>query len=173
MAPDAATSAGRVLVGKIVGVFGVDGWVKVHSYTEPRENLFRYKPWIVRTAIGEDTLETPQGRVHGPGLVAKLPGIDDRDRAAAMMGAEIYVERAALPRAKPGEYYWSDLEGLEVRLEDGTSLGTVSHLFSTGANDVLVVRGQRERLLPYVPGDVVKRIDLEGRVMVVDWDPEF
>ena len=89
------------------------------------------------------------------------------------MGAEIYVERAALPRAKPGEYYWSDLEGLEVRLEDGTSLGTVSHLFSTGANDVLVVRGQRERLLPYVPGEVVKRIDLEGRVMVVDWDPEF
>ena len=173
MTPQPATDPGRVLLGKIVGVFGVEGWVKVHSYTEPRENLLRYKPWIVRGASGESVVEKPQGRVQGPGLVAKLPGVEDRDRAAGMIGAEILVDRAQLPKAKPGEYYWSDLEGLEVKLEDGTSLGTVSHLFSTGANDVIVVRGERERLLPYIPGDVVKVVDLEGRVIVVDWDPEF
>ena len=164
---------GRVLLGKIVGVFGVEGWVKVHSYTEPRENLFRYKPWIVCSASGDRTVDKPTGRIQGHGIVAQLPQVADRDAAAALIGAEILVDRATLPEAKQGEYYWSDLEGLEVKLEDGTSLGTVSHLFSTGANDVLVVRGLRERLLPYLPGDVVKKVDLERRVIEVDWDPEF
>jgi 16S rRNA processing protein RimM len=172
MTPNDANDRSRVLLGKIVGVFGVEGWVKVHSYTEPRENLFRYKPWILVTAAGESTLDTPKGRAQGQGLVAKLPGIDDRDAAAALVGTDIFVDRARLPKAKEGEYYWSDLEGLEVRLEDGTVLGSVSHLFSTGANDVVVVRGDRERLLPYT-GDVIRRVDLEARVLVVDWDPEF
>ncbi|HVF33964.1 MAG TPA: ribosome maturation factor RimM [Candidatus Saccharimonadia bacterium] len=168
-----AGEPGRVLLGKVVGVFGVEGWVKVHSYTEPRENLFRYKPWIVRSASGDRTVEKPTGRVQGQGIVAQLPEVADRDAAAALIGAEILVDRSTLPQPKQGEYYWSDLEGLEVKLEDGTLLGTVSHLFSTGANDVLVVRGTRERLLPYLPGDVVKKIDLERRVIEVDWDPEF
>ena len=172
MAPDAASDRSRVLLGEIVGVFGVEGWVKVHSYTEPRENLFRYRPWILVSAGGESTLDKPQGRAQGKGLVAKLPGIDDRDAAAALVGAEILVDRARLPKAKEGEFYWSDLEGIEVRLEDGTVLGKVSHLFSTGANDVVVVRGDRERLLPYT-ADVIKRVDLEAGVLVVDWDPEF
>ena len=172
MAPDAASDRSRVLLGKIVGVFGVEGWVKVHSYTEPRDNLFRYRPWILVSAGGESTLDQPKGRAQGQGLVAKLPGIDDRDAAAALVGAEILVDRARLPKAKEGEFYWSDLEGIEVRLEDGTVLGKVSHLFSTGANDVVVVRGDRERLLPYT-ADVIKRVDLEAGVLVVDWDPEF
>lgn len=172
MAPDAAKDRSRVLLGKIVGVFGVEGWVKVHSYTEPRDNLFRYRPWILVSAGGERTLDKPKGRAQGQGLVAKLPGIDDRDAAAALVGAEILVDRAQLPKAKEGEFYWSDLEGIEVRLEDGTVLGKVSHLFATGANDVVVVRGDRERLLPYT-GDVIRRVDLEAGVLVVDWDPEF
>lgn len=172
MAPDAANERSRVLLGKIVGVFGVEGWVKVHSYTEPRDNLFRYRPWILVSAGGESTLDKPKGRAHGQGLVAKLPGIDDRDAAAALVGAEILVDRDRLPKAKAGEVYWSDLEGIEVRLEDGTVLGKVSHLFATGANDVVVVRGDRERLLPYT-GDVIRRVDLEAGVLVVDWDPDF
>lgn len=164
---------GQVLLGKIVGVFGVEGWVKVHSYTEPRENLFRYRPWILRDGAGERTVDRPKGRAQGPGLVASIPGVEDRDAAAALIGTEILVERTSLPAAKEGEFYWSDLEGLEVVLEDGRTLGRVSHLFSTGANDVLVVKGERERLLPYVRGDVVKSIDLDAARMVVDWDPDF
>ncbi len=173
MTPAASAPPGRVLLGKIVGVFGVEGWVKVHSYTEPRENLFRYRPWIVTVGSDERAVERPKGRVQGQGLVAKLEGVDNRDAAQALIGAEIHLERARLPKAKQGEYYWSDLEGLEVRLESGRTLGVVSHLFSTGANDVLVVKGERERLLPYVPGDVIKSIDLDARVIVVDWDPDF
>ena len=172
MAP-ATRETGQVLLGKIVGVFGVEGWVKVHSYTEPRENLFRYRPWILRDGAGERTVEQARGRAQGQGLVAAIPGIEDRDAAAALIGTEIFVERTSLPPAKEGEYYWSDLEGLEVVLEDGRTLGRVSHLFSTGANDVLVVKGERERLLPYVTGDVVKSVELESGRIVVDWDPDF
>jgi 16S rRNA processing protein RimM len=106
-------------------------------------------------------------------LVAAIPDCVDRDRAAALVGAEIWVERGRLPRAKPGEFYWCDLEGLEVVNEAGIVLGTVSHLFATGANDVLVVKGERERLIPYVPGEVVKQVDLEAQRMRVDWDAEF
>lgn len=172
-ASDRSHEPAQVLLGKIVGVFGVEGWVKLHSYTEPRENLFRYKPWVVRTSAGDRTVEQPMGRVQGQGIVAQLPQVEDRDAAAALIGAEIFVDRATLPQPKQGEHYWADLEGLEVRLEDGTSFGTVSHLFATGANDVLVVRGTRERLLPYLPGDVIKRVDLERRLIEVDWDPDF
>jgi 16S rRNA processing protein RimM len=162
-----------VLLGRIVGVFGVEGWVKVHSYTEPRENILRYRPWRLRQGDAERVIEKPQGRVHGKGLVAKLTGIDDRDAAAALSGSEVWIARDALPKPRRGEYYWADLEGLEVITGDGTALGRVSHLFATGANDVLVVRGERERLIPFLPGAVVTDVDLDAGLIRVDWDPEF
>lgn len=162
-----------VLVGRIVGVFGVAGAVKLHSYTEPRENIFRYRPWLVR--LGETTREiaTPKGKAQGKGIVATLPGVDDRDAAAALMGADVYVRRDALPKAAPGELYWSDLEGLRVRTVEGRELGTVSHLFATGANDVIVVKGERERLIPFIRDSVVREVDLAAGTMLVDWDPDF
>jgi 16S rRNA processing protein RimM len=162
----------RVLLGRVVGVFGVAGWVKVESFTEPRDNILRYRPWTVVHGGNETQVEKPQGRTQGKGLVAKLPQADDRDQAAALLGAELFVDRAQLPEPSEGEIYWADLEGLEVVLEDGTLLGTVSHLFPTGANDVIVVRGAKERLIPYVEG-VVKSVDLEARRVTVDWDPDF
>jgi 16S rRNA processing protein RimM len=163
----------RLLVmGRIVGVFGVEGWVKIESFSEPRSNIVRYRPWQVNLAGVELRVDKPQLRPHGKGLVAKLDGIDDRDAAAALIGAEIRVPRERLPKVKPGEFYWADLEGLAVKTVDGIDLGTVSHLFATGANDVLVVRGDRERLLPYIP-DVVRRVDPSMGLIEVDWDPEF
>lgn len=159
-------------MGRIVGVFGVEGWVKIESFSEPRSNLGRYRPWHVVLAGAERRVERPQLRPHGKGLVAKLEGIDDRDAAAALVGAEIRVPRERLPKAKAGEYYWADLEGLAVRTVEGVDLGTVSHLVATGANDVLVVRGDRERLVPYIP-DVVRRVDADAGLIEVDWDPEF
>jgi len=165
--------ADRLLaMGRIVGVFGVEGWVKVESFSEPRTNLGRYRPWQVALPGGELRVARPQLRPHGKGLVAKLDGVNDRDAAAALVGAEIRVPRERLPKAKAGEFYWADLEGLTVRTVDGVDLGSVSHLISTGANDVLVVRGDRERLLPYIP-DVVRRVDAGAGLIEVDWDPEF
>ena len=155
-------------------MFGVEGWVKLHSFTEPRDNIFRYRPWTLRAASGvESTVERPQGRAQGKGIVARLPEVGDRDAAAALVGAEVWVPRELLPKAPEGEYYWADLEGLEVFTVEGVSLGQVTHLFATGANDVLVVKGERERLIPFVPGQQVVRVDLDGRRIEVDWDPAF
>jgi 16S rRNA processing protein RimM len=163
-----------VLLGRIVGVHGVRGELKLESYTEPRMQIFRYQPWLLRSASGEKTIEACHGRAQGKGLVAELPGVADRDAAAALTGAEIWVMRSALPAAKPGEYYWSDLEGLEVVTVEGVSLGKVSHLVATGANDVLVVKdAKRERLIPFLVGQFVTKVDLDAASITVDWDPEF
>ncbi len=164
-----------VLLGKVVGVHGVRGELKLESYTEPRTQIFRYKPWRMRSASGEWVIEEGgRGRAQGKGIVSELAGVTDRDAAAALVGTEIWVARSALPNVKPGEYYWTDLEGLEVVTVEGGSLGTVSHLIATGANDVLVVKdAERERLIPFLIGQFVTAVDLEGGRITVDWDPAF
>lgn len=170
------TAAGRrVLVGRIVGLYGVQGWVKLESWTEPRTQIFKYQPWLLSVAPGQEReIEGVNGRPQGKGLIAKLPEVDDRDGAAALVGQDIYVARELLPPAGKDEYYWVDLEGLEVVTIAGVALGRVSHLFATGANDVMVVRdGERERLVPFVQGEYVRSVDLSSGRMVVDWDPDF
>lgn len=163
-----------VLLGKVVGVHGIRGELKLESYTEPRTQIFRYQPWRLRSASGETTIAGSRGRAQGKGIVATLPGVDDRDAAAALIGSEIWVARSALPKSAPGEYYWTDLEGLEVVTLEGRALGAVSHLIATGANDVLVVKdAERERLIPFILGRFVTQVDLEGGRVTVDWDPEF
>jgi len=163
-----------LLLGKIVGLSGVQGAVKLESYTEPRLRLFAYQPWHLKLAGVEREVSGARGREQGKGIVATLPDVGDRDAAAALVGAEIWIARSALPKPKRGEYYWADLEGLSVVTAQGVSLGRVSHLFSTGANDVLVVRdGTKERLIPFVPKQFVHEIDIDGGSIVVDWDPEF
>jgi 16S rRNA processing protein RimM len=169
------TGERRVLLGKIVGVFGVRGLVKLQSHTEPREALFDYLPWTLRSPRGVETeIEELQGRPQGRGLVASLPGVDTREAAEALVGSEIWVERSALPRPKRGEYYWIDLEGCAVHTVEGIALGAVSHLFNTGANDVMSVKdGAKERLVPFIHDEVIKSVDLDARRIVVDWDPDF
>jgi 16S rRNA processing protein RimM len=163
-----------VLLGRIVGVHGVRGELKLESYTDPRMRIFRYQPWQLGTGSGVVQVAGCQGRAQGKGIVATLPGIDDRDAAAALVGSDIRVPRAALPPAAPGEYYWANLEGLEVVTMQGVPLGRVSHLVATGANDVLVIRdGVRERLVPFLPGQFVTEVDIQGGRVVVDWDPDF
>lgn len=164
----------RILVGRIVGVHGVQGAVKIESWTAPRLQIFKYQPWILKSAAGETEVRGCRGREQGKGVVAELPGSGDRDSAAALIGTEIWVLRSALPKPAPGEYYWTDLEGLDVVTIDQVPLGRVSHLFSTGANDVLVAKdGDRERLIPFVADRFVREVDFDARRIVVDWDPEF
>ena len=162
----------QIVMGEIAGVYGVRGWVRVRSYTDPVENLLSYRPWALGAGQQSRPVSVLEGRVHGPGLVARIEGIDDRDAAAALIGQQVLVERQSLPKA-PGEIYWADLEGMQVRTRDGVDLGQVDHLLATGANDVLVVQGKRERLIPFVRPEVVLDIDFEGRRLTVDWDPEF
>lgn len=163
-----------ILVGRIVGLHGVAGEVKLESYTEPRTQIFRYQPWLLISKAGEREISGCRGREQGKGIVASLPDVADRDRAADLVGCEIKVRRSVLPLPKPGEYYWTDLEGLAVVNVEGAALGRISHLLATGANDVMVVRdGERERLLPFVLDEYVKTVDFDAGLVTVDWDPEF
>ena len=164
----------RVLLGKIAGVFGVQGWVKVLSHTEPREAIFSYLPWTLRLRGVERVVERVDGKPQGKGLIVRIPGIETRDDAEAAVGTEIWVLRAVMPKPKPSEYYWVDLEGQRVVTVEGAELGRVSNVFGTGANDVLSVRDDtKERLIPFLMDSVIKRIDLDAGVIEVDWDPDF
>lgn len=163
----------RIVLGKIAGLYGVKGWVRLLSWTEPRARILDYRPWLLGRDGEWQERKIAEGRVHGKSVIARLDGVSDRDQAQALLGAEIAVWRSQLPPTGPGEYYWADLMDLEVRLADGRSLGRVAGLMATGANDVLVVRGERERLIPFVRGAVIKDVDLEAGLVHADWDPDF
>jgi 16S rRNA processing protein RimM len=167
-----STPDGLVLFGRISGLFGVQGWVKVFSYTRPREAILSYSPWLVK--IGGDWREVgvDNGRAQAKGVVVKLAGYDDRDQASGLIGAEIALKLTQLPPLKPGEYYWAQLVGLEVVNLAGKKFGKVSHLFDTGANDVMVVRNGNERWLP-ATGKVIRAVDFESGLIRVDWDADF
>ncbi|MDM8568502.1 ribosome maturation factor RimM [Thiotrichales bacterium HSG1] len=158
-----------ITVGNINGLYGVKGWLKVFSYTDPIDNIFDYSPWQIqgRELILQD------GCVHKKGIVAKFDLIDDRDAASKLLGLDIKIKREQLPLVQEDEYYWADLEGLAVINHEGINLGQVDHLLETGANDVLVVTGGRERMIPFVPQHVVTKVDLAENVLLVNWSAEF
>lgn len=160
-------------VGKVSGVFGVKGWVKVFSFTEDRENILEYSPWMLKKGDETKSLKVLDGQLQGKAVVARLDGINDRDQAASLMGWDIYISSAQLPAARKGEYYWSDLIGLAVETQSGVQLGTIDGLLETGANDVVIIKGERERVIPFLQGQTIINIDLAAGKMVVDWDPDF
>ena len=166
-----------ITVGRIGAPYGVKGWVKIQSHTEIPSNILDYDPWYLRPekAVDADWREArlDGAREHGKGIVAKFAGCDDRDAAVLMRGQEIAVRREQLPAAEEGEYYWVDLVGLRVETLDGSELGRVDHLMATGANDVLVVEGERQRLIPFVTGHIVKDVDLDAGVIRVDWQADY
>ena len=163
----------RIALGRITGSFGVRGWVKVKSYTEPPEQILEFPVWRADLPGGGHwNLMHLEGRRHGKGLVARLSGIEDRDQAKALAGQELWIERRELPALKDGEHYQADLVGLEVVNLEGRVLGRVDHFLETGANAVMVVIGEREHWLPMVPRHV-QRVDLARGRITVDWDPDF
>lgn len=165
-----------VCIGRIAGVWGVEGWVRIHSYTRHRADVFSYRQWMLGDAGSAAPLrryELESGQEQGRTLVAKLRGLEDREAAVGEVGALVHVSPEQLPPLVEGEYFWYQLEGLSVRTPDGAPLGKVDHLFETGANDVMVVvAGERERLIPYVD-EVVREVDLETGIIHVEWDPDF
>jgi 16S rRNA processing protein RimM len=161
----------RLIVGHIAGVYGVRGWVKVFSETDPIENICGYGPWHIGDTGGPRRVL--ESRRHGKGLIVRIEGCDDRDQAAALVGMDIAVDRTRLPPPGSDEFYWADLEGLAVETVKGTPLGMVERLFNTPGNDVMVVAGDRQRLIPFLWGDVVEDVDLERGLIRVDWDPDF
>jgi 16S rRNA processing protein RimM len=162
----------HIAIGKISGVFGLQGWVKVRSYTDPREGILQYSPWLLGREDGWVAVALAGGRPHGRGIIARLAGCQGPDDARRLVGCEVAVTRAQLPEPAEDDYYWADLVGLDVRTTAGQRLGRVERLLETGANDVLVVKGERERLIPFVVTSVVVEVDLDQRLIVVDWDAD-
>jgi len=160
----------RVILGRISGLYGVKGWVRVFSYTDPREAVLDYGQWLVGRKARWDSVTVAEGKRHGKSVIARLEGIDDRDEAAQLMGLDIAVMRDDMPPPDDGQYYWHDLEGLRVVHRDGTELGRVAYMLETGANDVLVTDGDEERLIPFVAGEVILDVDLGEGVITVDWE---
>jgi 16S rRNA processing protein RimM len=162
-----------VVMGRIAGPFGIKGWVKVQPFTGAVDGLLGYPVWWL---LGRDGVWSERrlcdGTAHGRVLVARLSGCEDRDAAAGLKGAEIAVPRAELPRSAQGEYYWADLIGLEVANREGVRLGRVLRLIETGANQVLVLGGDRERLIPFIE-PVVVAVDLASGRLTVDWEADF
>ena len=160
-----------IMLGYISAVHGVRGWVKVHSYTEPRHSVLKYTPWLLDN--GSSTVKVLATKNLPKTVVAKLDGIDSIEQARSMIGKTVSVVRAQLEVLPENEYYWTDLIGLRVINLEGTELGKVKSLMATGANDVLVVDGDQERLVPFVMEQYIKTVDIPGGKIVVNWDPDF
>jgi 16S rRNA processing protein RimM len=159
-----------VRLGRIDGLFGVQGWVKIYSYTDPREAVLNYDGWLLEREESWQRVELAEGKRHGKSVIARLAGIDDSDAAAGFVGSDIFVDRGDLPEPEDGRYYWADLEGMTVLHKDGRELGKVAYVMATGANDVLVTEGTQERLIPFVAEKVVLDVDIANSVITVDWD---
>ncbi|MDO5090661.1 MAG: ribosome maturation factor RimM [Cardiobacteriaceae bacterium] len=165
-----------VILGRIVGVYGVRGMVKIHSECRPREAIFRYRHFLATPARGGEPLSLTlrNGRLQGQGLVAAFAEIGDRDQAQALRDYRLAVRREDLPALAEGEYYWADLIGLQVVNTAGAVLGDVHELFETGANDVMVVKnGKAEILIPFVVGHYILEVDLAARRIVADWETDW
>jgi len=160
-----------VPLGYVSGVHGVKGWVKIHSFTNPREAILDYQPWLL--GDGRKPVRIQQGRQQGKTVVALLPGIEDREQARELVGSEIALLRELLPEPEGLSWYWTDLVGLTVVNKDDVELGRIVKMMETGAHDVMVVSGDRERLIPFVLERYVLSVDLEASRLLVDWDPDY
>lgn len=174
-------AAGLVVIGEISAVFGVKGWLKVHSYTEPFDNILAYDNWLLEKNGQTRQVVIDEARRHSNGIVVHIKDVDDRDIAKAYCKSQIKIPLSAMPELSKDDYYWHQLEGLQVYLQDeagqaGLLIGSVDHLIETGANDVLVVKPElegksdsEEILIPYLLDKVVKSVDIDNGTMLVDW----
>jgi len=170
-------------VGHIGSAYGLKGWVKIISYTQPKSNIIEYSPWYLKAGGSNKSeqyqlVKVEQIRNHGNGIVALLPNCYDRTEAEKLKNTEIAILAQQLPEQAENEYYWHDLIGLSVKTTTEVEFGKITDLIETGANDVLVVEAvladkTKTRLIPFLRPDVVTKIDLEAKLVVVDWDPDF
>lgn len=171
-----ATSEEFIPVGKISGAFGVKGWVKVYSFTEPRANILQYSPLFLSRQGEWVEIKLSGGHVQGKGVVMGISNVTDRDQVQPLIGAELAIRKDQLEPAADDEFYWADLIGLRVENLEGDALGQVDHLLETGANDVLVVKADdqdKDRLIPFVLDEVVKQVNLDQRLIQVDWGKDY
>ncbi len=170
-----------IVMGKIGSTYGTRGWIRVFSSTEIPESIFNYQPWLIQTKSGQRQLiNTEHWKPHSKYLIAKIKGVDDKNAAHFLTHCEIIIDSDKLPLLEEDNYYWKDLLGSQVVTIIGYKLGEVIDIMETGSNDVIVVRsnlkdafGIKERLIPFILGQVITGIDLTARAITVNWDPSF
>ncbi|EGL56073.1 MAG: ribosome maturation factor RimM [Pseudomonadota bacterium] len=171
-----STSEEFIPVGKISGAFGVKGWVKVYSFTEPRTNILQYSPLFLSRRGDWIEIKVSGGRLQGKGVVMGIENVTDRDQVQPLVGADLAIKKSQLEPVDEDEFYWNDLEGLTVINLQNQVLGKVDHLLETGANDVLVVKAdgkKAEILIPFVVDEIVKLVDLDEEIIQVDWSEDY
>ncbi|PKI12647.1 ribosome maturation factor RimM [Colwellia sp. 12G3] len=175
-----STEEKQIILGKVGAVYGIKGWLKIHSFTDETEAILDYFPWSLKLGNNTQTVEITDWRKHNKVLIVKVAGIDDRDEAQALVGSEILTNETALPELSQDDFYWRDLIGMSVVTNKGYDLGVVTDMMETGANDVLVVKAnlkdgfsKKERLIPYLFEQVIESVSIENKQICVDWDPGF
>ncbi|ATF09259.1 ribosome maturation factor RimM [Candidatus Enterovibrio altilux] len=170
----------KVIVGKLGASHGIHGWLKIFSYTENAGSIFDYKPWFIKVRKEWQNFQVESWKCHGKNWVSKLVGVDVREDAQTITNAEIAINADTLPSLSDEEFYWRELFGMNVFTSQGYNLGKVTNILATGSNDVLVIIanvedtfGKKERLIPFLDGQVVKMIERSTQRIEVDWDPRF
>ena len=173
--PEAIVAVSRtnpVLVGRINGLYGVQGWIRVFDYCREKGDILAYDTWLLGQGGDWNEVRLLNGRVQAKTVVAQLAGYVDREAARRLVGMDIAIREDQLAPVSEGEYYWQDLHGLTVLNKAGETLGIVKELLETGANDALVVDSMPELLIPYTPA-VIDKVDLKKRIILVDWERDY
>lgn len=165
--------ADTVIVGRIGKAYGIKGWVRLYSFTQPVENILSYQPWLIKQKNSWQQLEIEASKAHQGSLLIKLVGVETPESAQAYVNADVIVKREQLPALAEDEFYWHDLVGFTVVNQAGIELGKLDHWLATGANDVIVVKGEKEHLIPFLMQQFVLEVDAAAKRITVDWDPEF
>lgn len=171
--PNGAAPSDFLIVGSLGSSYGIHGWVKVTSFTDPAENILQYEE-LYFLMQGQWEKAVLDGRkLHGNHVLLKLSHCETPEKAKTYTGTQIAIERSQLSTLEHNEYYWTDLENCRVYNKQGNDFGIVTHLINTGARDILVIRGERERLVPFIQGLFVLEVDINQKKIIVDWDAEF
>jgi 16S rRNA processing protein RimM len=167
------TESSFIVIGTFGSSYGIRGWIKINSFAENGPQMLEYQPWYQVKANEPENYQPiviEDVKLHNNQIVIKLPDINTPEDARRFTGKHIYIQRSQLPDLVEGEYYWSQLIGLSVINKSGEHIGTVTALMETGSNDVLIVKGDIEFAIPYLPGEVILKVDLAKKQIQVDWE---
>jgi len=162
-----------LVVGRFGRPHGIKGFITVHSFTEPRDNILQYTNWHAVLKQQRQPLDLLQIETNDKGILVQVAGYPEREQVANLTNLDIAVSAVQLPSLQPGDYYWHELIGMEVISAQGSTLGKVIEILSTGSNDVLVIEGIKRHLIPYLPGRFVLEVNKEQKLIKVDWDMDF
>ncbi len=157
----------KILIAKIQAHQGLNGWLKIYSYSETEEKFSNYTHFFVLNNRNYDQLDIEDIKID-KSIKIKFRSINSREDAERFIDKSLYIEADQLEKLNDNEYYWKDLIGLDVYIEEGEKIGVISDIIETGSNDVLVIQGEKELLVPYIYGQSIKNVFLNDNKVVID-----